>query len=265
VVREVFGREPSGVAHSAEAVARGAAIQGAQLLLGADSSLLLVDVAPFTLGVEAADGSFVQLVARNTTIPCQRREEFTTAKANQSGVSVRVLQSVTGESRNRLLAQLDLDGLRPEPAGAPRIEVCFEMDHNGIVWVSAKDQGSGRKKSIRLAGGRRLSPTEADDLRRKAERHGAHQSGMEAVRKRARVCLDWFESHLRDRPADLDTAGAARMRVLAEEVRRLMEGDDPAKLDGAVTAMELAVEAMTDWVSQREARPRASAEVDLEL
>jgi molecular chaperone DnaK len=265
VVREVFGREPSGVVHSPEAVARGAAVQGAELLLEADSNLLLMDVAPFTLGVEAADGSFVELMARNTSIPCERRMMFTTVKPNQRGVSVRVLQSVSPGGRNRLLAQLDLDGIHPEPAGTPLVEVCFYMDHNGIVWVTAKDHNSGRKKSIRLAGGRRLGPAEADELRRKAERHSARQGGMETARKRAQACLDRVEAQLRDRPADLDPAGAARMRVLAEEVRCLMDGDDPAKLNGAVAGMESAAEAMSDWVRQRRAQPRARSGINLEL
>src|SRR6185437_5778670 len=115
-------REPSGAAHSPEAVARGAAVQGAELLQEANSNLLLVDVAPCTLGVQAADGSFVELVARNTSIPCERRMTFTTVKPNQRGVSVRVLQSVSPGGRNRFLAQLDLDGVHPGPAGTPQVE-----------------------------------------------------------------------------------------------------------------------------------------------
>jgi molecular chaperone DnaK (HSP70) len=186
-------------------------------------------------------------------------------KPNQRGVSVRVFQSSSPGGGNHLLAQLDLDGIRPEPAGTPVVEVCFEMDHNGIVWVTAKDQNSGRKKSIRLAGGRRLSPAEADDLRRKAQRHGTQQGGMEAARKRAQACLDRLEADLRSRPADLGQAGAARMRALAEEVRRLMAGDDPAQLDGTVAAMESAVEAMSNWVRQRRAQPRANPGINLEL
>jgi molecular chaperone DnaK (HSP70) len=217
------------------------------------------------LGVEAADGSFVKLVARNTTIPCECREEFTTAKPNQRGVSVRVLQSASPGGRNHLLAQLDLDGIHPEAAGTPVVDVCCELDHNGIAWVTVKDHHSGRKKSIRLAGGRRLSPAEADDLRRKAQRQGTRQGGMEAARKRAQACLDRLETVLRSQPADLGDTGSARMRALAEEVRRLMEGDNQAQLDGAVAGMESAVEAMNHWVRQRRAQPGANPGINLEL
>jgi molecular chaperone DnaK len=184
-------------------------------------------------------------------------------------VGVRVLQSVAPSGRPcRLLAQLDLDGLAPEPAGAPRVEVCLEMDHNGIVWVTARDRRSGREKRMRLAGGRRLGPAEADELRGKAElfRNGGGRQGggMRAGRERAQACLDLLEAQLRARPADLDAPGAAGMQALAEAVRRLMEGDDPAALAGAVAELESAREALSDWAERRR-RSRAGGRPDLDM
>jgi molecular chaperone DnaK len=257
LVREIFGRDPRGAVHSDEAVARGAAIQGAQLLLGSRGELVLVDVAPLTLGVEADDGTFVEMIPRNTNIPTEKAWTFTTAANAQPGVSIRIFQGDNPQtSRNQFLAQLDLDGLSPAPAGQPRIEVRFSMDHNGVVWVTARDQTSGREKTIRVARGRRLTPAEANDLRLKAERNAARraqQDPLMAARGRAQACLDRLAGLLRSHPT-LESTGVAQLRALAEEVRQMMLADDPAALQRAVDGLDLSLEALGDWLK----RPKQS-------
>jgi molecular chaperone DnaK len=254
LVRETFNKAPSVAVHSEEAVARGAAIQGAQLQLCSRSDLLLVDVSPLTFGLEADGGSFVTMIPRNTRIPTERTEVFTTASQNQSGVSIRVFQGDDSVAiRNRFLAQLDLDDLRPTSGGQVRIEVRFTMDHNGVLWVTGRDEVSGRKKTIRVARGRRLTPAEANDLRLKAERNAARRAQHEpltAARGRAQTCLDRLANVLRKQPA-LEATGVSQLRALAEQIRQLMSADDAAGLQRAVEALELALEALDDWLERR--------------
>jgi molecular chaperone DnaK len=272
LVREVFGQNPRGGVHPEEAVARGAAVLGLELLLGSRGGRLLVDVAPVTLGVEAEGGAFVEMIPRNTTIPREITKVFTTAADAQPGVSIRIFQGENPvASRNHLLAQLDLDRLRPAPAGQPRIDVRFSMDHNGIVWVTASDQNSQREKTIRVARGRRLTPADANDLRLKAERNAAHRAKQEplaAARSRAQECLDRLAGMLRSYPA-LESTGTVQLRALGERVRQMMLGDDAAALQSAADGLELSLEALGNWLRRRPKQPQPEdtslPQIDLEL
>jgi molecular chaperone DnaK len=272
LVREVFGQEPRGPVHTEEAAARGAAVQGAQLLRGSRGELLLVDAAPFTLGVEADGGAFLEMIPRHATIPREAVRVFTTAADGQPGVSVRIFQGNDPIARrNQLLAQLDLDRLRPLPAGQLRIDVSFSMDHNGVVWVTARDRASQREKTIRLAGGRRLTPAEAQELRRKTECNAAsraRQVPLAAARGRAQECLDRLAGLLRSYPA-LETNGAAQLRALGEQVRQRMLADDEAALQRATDGLERSLEALGDWLRRLPKHPRqeddAVRQLNLEL
>jgi molecular chaperone DnaK len=265
VVREIFDRDPSAV-HSEEAVARGAAIQGAQLQLGSRAELLLVDVAPVTFGVETEGGAFVEILPRNKTIPVEKVEVFTTAAADQPGVSLRIFQSESPEaSRYQFLAQLDLDGLPSANAGELRIEVRFTMDHNGVLWVTASEEGSGRAKTIRVARGRRLTLAEANDLRRKAENNAAEREKHEplaAARRRALACLDRLAALLRRYP-DLDAVGVAHIQAQADQVRERMRADDVAALQGAVDGLVSSLEALDGWLKGRPNQAHPHGELEL--
>jgi molecular chaperone DnaK len=269
LVREAFGRDP--VALPDESVATGAAVQGAQLLLCGRSDLVLLDVAPLTLGVEAAGGAFTVLIERNTMIPCEKRRVFTTARDDQPGVSVRVYQCDDAAARNnRLLAQLDLDGLPPGPRGSVRVEVTFDMDHNGVLRVTAAEPAAGREKTMRVARARQLSAAEAARLRRDAERNAERHSARRALldaRQRAAACLHRLEELLRG-ARGLDPADAAPLRSQEERLRRLTSGDDAGAIDDAARATELASEALAAWLAgRRDAAVNAGAfpRVDLEL
>ena len=145
LVREYFGKEPHKGVNPDEVVAVGAAIQGS-VLAGERSDVLLLDVTPLSLGIETQGGVFTKLVERNTTIPVEKREIFSTAEDNQPAVTVRVFQGERPMAAdNRLLGQFNLEGLVPAPRGVPQIEVTFDIDQNGILNVRAKDKTTAKE------------------------------------------------------------------------------------------------------------------------
>jgi molecular chaperone DnaK len=170
-VRLLFGKEPNKSVNPDEAVAIGAAIQGA-VLAGDVNKVLLLDVTPLSLGIETLGGMFTRLIERNTTIPTRKSEIFSTAADNQTAVSIHVLQ---GEREmadaNRTLGRFELPGIPPAPRGVPQIEVTFDIDANGIVHVSAKDLGTGKEQKITIESSTRLSESEIDRLVKEAESH----------------------------------------------------------------------------------------------
>src|SRR5579871_6664246 len=142
LVKEVFGKEGHKGVNPDEVVAVGAAIQGAQLMLGSKSEVLLLDVTPLSLGIETLGGVMTVLIPRNTTVPTTKGQVFSTAEDNQPAVTVRVFQGEREIAEaNRLLGQFNLEGIPPAPRGLPQIEVTFDIDANGILNVSAKDKG----------------------------------------------------------------------------------------------------------------------------
>jgi molecular chaperone DnaK len=149
VVKELFGgKEPHKGVNPDEVVAVGAAIQGG-VLSGEVQDILLLDVTPLSLGIETLGGVMTKLVERNTTIPAERKQVFSTADDNQTAVTVRVFQGEREMAAdNRLLSQFNLEGIPPAPRGVPQIEVKFDIDANGILSVSAKDLGTGVEQTV---------------------------------------------------------------------------------------------------------------------
>jgi len=170
-VKELFGREPHKGVNPDEVVAIGAAIQGG-VLKGEVKDVLLLDVTPLTLGVETLGGVTTPLIPRNTTIPTQKGEAFTTASDNQASVDIHVLQ---GErpmaAENKTIGRFMLDGILPAPRGTPQIEVTFDIDANGILNVSAHDKGTGKEQKITITASSGLSKDEVDRMVREAELH----------------------------------------------------------------------------------------------
>ena len=170
-VKGLFAKEPNRSINPDEAVAMGAALQAA-VLKGEVRDILLLDVTPLTLGLETLGGVSHGLITRNTTIPTSKAEVFTTAENNQTSVEIHVLQ---GErpmmADNKSIGRFILDGILPAPRGLPKVEVTFDIDANGILSVSAKDQATGREQKIIIQSSSGLSTEEIDQLVKDAEEH----------------------------------------------------------------------------------------------
>jgi molecular chaperone DnaK len=170
-VKEIFGKEPSKGVNPDEVVAIGAGIQGG-VLKGEVKDVLLLDVTPLSLGIETLGGVFTKLIDKNTTIPSKKSQVFSTAADNQPAVSIHVLQGERELAQyNKTLGKFDLTGLPPAPRGMPQIEVTFDIDANGIVHVSAKDNGTGKTQSIKITSNSGLSEEEIKQMVRDAEAH----------------------------------------------------------------------------------------------
>jgi molecular chaperone DnaK len=225
-VKDIFGREPSKGVNPDEVVALGAAIQGA-VLKGDVEDVLLLDVTPLSLGIETMGGVMTKLIEKNTTIPAKKSEIFTTAADNQPAVTVHVLQ---GEremaSDNKTLGRFELTGIAPAPRGTPQIEVTFDIDANGIVEVSAKDQATGKQQSIRITHSSGLTQEEIDRLVKDAELHAD-----EDRRKKALI----------DARNTADGLIYSTEKTLAEHADKIDPGTR-AQVDGAVSALKRAAE-----------------------
>ncbi|NCC74137.1 MAG: molecular chaperone DnaK, partial [Sphingobacteriia bacterium] len=169
LVKDFFGKEPSKGVNPDEVVAIGAAIQGG-VLSGDVKDVLLLDVTPLTLGIETLGGVMTKLIPANTTIPTRKSEIFSTASDNQPSVEIHVLQGERSMARdNKTIGRFHLDGIPPAMRGIPKIEVTFDIDANGILNVSAKDQGTGKSQSIRIEASSGLTDDEIKKMKAEAE------------------------------------------------------------------------------------------------
>jgi molecular chaperone DnaK len=207
----------------------GAAIQGA-ILKGDVEDVLLLDVTPLSLGIETLGGVLTQLIEKNTTIPAQKSEIFSTAADNQPAVTVHVLQ---GEremaSDNKTLGRFELTGIAPAPRGTPQIEVTFDIDANGIVEVSAKDQATGKQQSIRITHSSGLSREEIDRLVNDAELHSENDRRKKELvdaRNTADGLIYATEKTLAEHVDKIDPGTRTEVERAAGDLKRAAEGDN---------------------------------------
>ncbi len=249
VVKEIFGKDPHKGVNPDEVVAIGAAIQGG-VLSGEVQDILLLDVTPLSLGIETLGGVMTKLVERNTTIPAERKQVFSTADDNQTAVTVRVFQ---GEREmcadNRLLGQFNLEGIPPAPRGVPQIEVKFDLDANGILSVAAKDLGTGKEQAVRIEQSSGLSEEEIDKMKRDASEHAAEDKKKRELveaRNEADSRTYQLEKLIKEQGDKLRDTDKASLEAAIAKVREAAKGEDPAAIKAAISELEAASHAMSE-------------------
>ncbi len=262
IVKEIFGKDPHKGVNPDEVVAVGAAIQGA-VLTGDVKDLLLLDVTPLSLGLETKGGVFTKLVERNTTIPTEKKETFTTAEDNQTAVTVKVFQ---GErpmaSDNRLLGEFNLEGIPPSRMGTPQIEVAFNIDANGILNVTARDKGTGKAQSIKIESSGGLKKDDIERMQREAEAN-AEQDKQKRELAEARNHADQrvyqLEKLLDENKEKLSEGDRAALRAAIDKVNEAKKADDAGAINRAVEELQRASQAMAEHLYAANAAPGPGA------
>lgn len=254
LVRQMFGKEPHKGVNPDEVVAIGAAIQGG-VLAGDVTDVLLLDVTPLSLGIETEGGIMTKLVERNTTIPTEKKETFSTAADNQTAVTVRVFQ---GErqmaSDNRLLGQFNLDGIPPAPRGTPQIQVAFNIDVNGILNVTAKDMGTGKEQTVKIEQSSGLSESEIQKMQKDAEAHAEEDQRkrkLAEARNKGSGLVYATEKLMKEHADKLDPASKSAIEAAMKKVNDTIAGDDAAAMERAIDELEQATHALSKHIYER--------------
>ncbi len=254
LVRKIFDKEPHKGVNPDEVVAVGAAVQGA-IIAGDVKDVVLLDVTPLSLGIETEGGVMTVLVERNTTIPTEKKEIFSTAADNQTAVTVKVFQ---GERKmandNRLLGQFNLEGIPPAPRGVPQIQVAFSLDVNGILNVSAKEMGSGKEQKVRIEQSGGLSKDEIERMKRDADSHAdedARKRKLAEARNEAHRRIYDTEKLLKEHADKIDGSSKSAIEAAIEKVKSKSEGEDPAAIDQSVQELMQAAQALAQHMQSQ--------------
>ena len=237
MVKDFFGKEPKKDLNPDEAVAMGAAIQAG--VLGGDvKDVLLLDVTPLSLGIETMGGVMTKLIEKNTTIPTNQSQVFSTAADNQSAVTVHVLQGERDvASANKSLGQFNLEGIAPAPKGQPQIEVTLDLDSDGILNVSAKDKNTGKEQSITIKSSSGLSDEEVDKMIKDAEAHADEDKKFQELvssRNMADSLVHSTKQSLEELKDEISDDEKSAIEGALTELEESIKGDDKEVIDAKV-------------------------------
>ncbi len=240
VVENFFGKAPRKDVNPDEAVAMGAAIQGG-VLSGDVKDVLLLDVTPLSLGIETLGGVMTKLIEKNTTIPTQASQTFSTADDNQTAVTVHVLQGEREQaSANKSLGRFDLTDIPPAPRGVPQIEVSFDIDANGILNVSAKDKASGKEQKIKITASSGLSDDEIQNMVKDAEAHADEDRKFHELveaRNQADSLLHATRKSLEEMGDKVEAGEKTAIEAAIKDLEEAVKGDDKGSIEAKTKAL----------------------------
>jgi molecular chaperone DnaK len=249
LVKNLFGKEPNKSINPDEVVAAGAAIQGA-VLSGDVNDILLLDVTPLSLGIETMGNVSTALIQKNTTIPTNKKEVFTTAADGQTSVDIHVLQGERPMAAdNRTLGRFQLTGLPSAARGVPQIEVSFDIDANGILNVHAKDLGTGKEQSISITASSGLSETEIKKMQEEAELHSEEDGKKRELvdlQNQAEQLIYTTEKTLSEHSDKIDDSEKTTITAAVEKLKSVKDSDNPEEIKSAIEELTQVSQKLTE-------------------
>jgi molecular chaperone DnaK len=262
-VEKLFGKTPRRDVNPDEAVAVGAAVQGA--VLGGDrNDVLLLDVTPLSLGIETMGGIMSKLIEKNTTIPTKKSQVFSTADDNQPAVTIKCYQGERDLVQyNKLLGEFNLDGIAPAPRGMPQIEVTFDIDANGIMKISAKDKSTGKENKITIKSDSGLSKEQIEEMVRDAEANAESDKKTKELietKNQAEAQIHSFKKDLEEHKDDLSDEEKSNIEVAISNLEEELKGSDKDKISEKISDLYAATKPIFDAKAKKQEAQSDSGE-----